>query len=270
MASRGWQLRDVAYRYGAIDALNGVSGELVPGVFHGIIGPNGSGKTTLVDLLLGLRRPSRGEVLFDGVPVHRYGRAALARRMALVPQEFGIDFDFTVREVVMMGRHPYLPRFGAPTAADRRAVDRAMVMLDIAAFADRPITELSGGEKQRVVVARALAQDTPYLLLDEATANLDIRHTLQILSGVRRLVTEAGRTVVAVLHDCNLAAAFCDRLLVLHRGGLAACGPVDAVLTPELFERVFGVRVRLRHDDGRLRLDFDGVVDRDSFDGCVQ
>ncbi len=260
MGCEGWRLRGVAYRYGAVSALHGVSVDLAPGRFHGIIGPNGSGKTTLLDILLGLRRPQAGEVIFDGRPIAAYGRRELARRVALVPQEFAIDFDYTVAEMVMMGRHPYLPRFGTPGEEDRRVVARAMALLDVAAFAGRPVTGLSGGEKQRVVVARALAQDTPYLLLDEATASLDIRHTLQILGTARRLVAEEGRTVVAVLHDCNLAAAFCDRLLVLDRGRLAAHGPTAEVLTPELFARVFGVRARLSRDAGRLRLDFEEIM----------
>ncbi len=259
MVCNGWRLRGVTYRYGAISALREVTVDLAPALFHGVIGPNGSGKTTLLDILLGLRRPLAGEVWFDGQPIAAYGRRELAQRMALVPQEFSVDFDYTVTDVVTMGRHPYLPRFGAPGEEDRRAVERAMSLLDIAAFADRPVTGLSGGEKQRVVVARALAQDTPYLLLDEATASLDIRHTLQILDTARRLVTEEGRTVVAVLHDCNLAAAFCDRLLVLDRGRLAAYGPPAEVLTPALFARVFGVEARLRREEGRLRLDFVGI-----------
>ncbi|MEW6426910.1 MAG: ABC transporter ATP-binding protein [Thermodesulfobacteriota bacterium] len=253
MAS-GWQLANVGYAYGTTPALADLSLAIEPGGFYGVVGPNGSGKTTLVDLLIGEKAPSAGEIRFDGRAPAAWRRRDLARRVALVPQEFRVQFGFSVLDVVLMGRHPYLPRFAGPGEEDLAVVERMLDLLDVRHLCARPVTELSGGEKQRVVAARALAQDTPYLLLDEATSSLDISHCLKILRAVRQGVERQGRTVIAVLHDLNLAAAFADRLIVLHRGRLAACGPVAEVLDAELIDRVFGVRALVEREGKTTRV----------------
>jgi iron complex transport system ATP-binding protein len=249
-----WLLDNVSFRYGRTAAINAVSAEIEAGCFYGIIGPNGSGKTTLLDLLSGMITPAAGVIRFNDRPLGSYRRRALARSLALVPQEFSLGFGFSVFDCVLMGRHCHLGRFRRPGPEDFRLVDEALAALDLGQMARRPITSLSGGEKQRVMVARALAQNTTTLLLDEATSNLDVQHTIDILRRCRRLVEKEGRTVVAVLHDLNLAAAFCDRVMVLERGEIAACGRAGDILTPELIAGIFAVEAEVDHAGGYPRL----------------
>lgn len=242
------ETRNIAFAYGPRQVLADINISLVPGKFYGLLGPNGSGKTTLLDLLIGNRQPARGTITLQGRELASYRRQELARRMALVPQEFDLGFDFTVREVVLMGRHPHIPRFASPGAEDLRCSEQAMAALEVEHLAGRLITELSGGEKQRVVAARALAQDTPLLIMDEATANLDIQHTIQIFQVVRERVARGG-TVLAAIHDLNLAAAFCDEIFVLKEGMLAASGSPQDILRPQLVEEVFGVSCQAAYND---------------------
>ena len=255
----GFVLEDVHFAHGDKPALRGVSAALPPGRFYGLLGPNGCGKTTLLDVLMANRTPKPGgRASLDGIPLHRFAKAELARRVALVPQDFSISFAFSVLEVVLMGRHPYLPRFGLPTAEDLAIAEQAMAMIGITALRDRPVTELSGGEKQRVVVARALAQQTPVLLLDEATSNLDIRHTLEIFGVARQRVQEQGDTVIAVIHNLNLAAAYCDEIIFLREGEVVAAGPTATTLTAANIQAVYGVESRVAFDAfcGTLQVSF--------------
>ncbi len=245
----GFVLEDVSFSYGTEQAVCNVSLRLSPGKFYGLVGPNGCGKSTLLNLLIGNRLPQKGVVSYQGQTIDDYKRRELAREVALVPQDFGIDFAFTVLEVVLMGRHPYIPRFGSPAAADYRNADQAMAELGISDFKERLIPELSGGEKQRVVVARSLAQDTRMLLLDEATSNLDIQHTLEIFQVCRKRVAEQGRGVIAVVHNLNLAAAYCDELIFMKDGAIHCVGPKDEVLTSENIKAVFGVDARVGFDN---------------------
>ncbi|OGQ99397.1 MAG: iron ABC transporter [Deltaproteobacteria bacterium RIFOXYD12_FULL_55_16] len=248
-AADGFALAGVSFAYGPTPAIAELDISLAPGRFYGVVGPNGCGKTTFLDLLTGGKKPDQGSVTFMGQPVADYRRRDLARLLALVPQDFVIDFAFTVQEVVLMGRHPHIGRFASPAAEDWRQVEAAMAAIGISHFQERYVNELSGGEKQRVVVARALAQQTPYLLFDEATSSLDVRYTMQIFNEAKRLVKEEGRTVVAVIHNLNLAAAYCDELICMQGGKVAACGPSDTVLTPELIQKVFGVESRVAFDE---------------------
>ncbi|MCF6290889.1 MAG: ABC transporter ATP-binding protein [Desulfobacterales bacterium] len=244
----GFILKDVSFRHGAKRAVDSVALRLPAGKLYGLIGPNGCGKTTLLDLLIGNRRPCSGAVIYQGRPLTALRRRQVAREMALVPQDFGINFAFTVLEVVLMGRHPHIPRFGAPTGRDLAIAREAMDAINIRDFADRYVPELSGGEKQRVVVARALAQQTPVLLLDEATSNLDIQHTLDIFRVCQRLV-RAGKTVIAVIHNLNLAAAYCDELIFMKQGRISCTGPKAETLNPENIRTVFGVESRVYFDE---------------------
>lgn len=241
-------LEGVRFGYAERPVIRELNLALPPGHFYGVLGPNGSGKTTLVDLLSGHRRPDAGRIRYRDRDLARFSRRDLAREMALVPQQFAVDFPFTVAEVVLMGRYPHIPRFAAPSGADRAAVADVMERTGIAGFGDRRITELSGGERQRVVFARALAQDTPVLLLDEATASLDVKHTLALTALVADRVRSEGRTAVAVLHDMNLAAAWCDRLLFLRDGKPVAFGPVAEIFVPEVISETFDVRARVYDD----------------------
>ncbi len=212
-----------------------------PGKLHAILGPNGSGKSTLLDILTGHHQPTSGSVTLNKIPVSNRAPADLARMTAMVPQEFDFNFPFTVFDAVLMGRHPHIPRFARPSKEDIAIVQRAMDTMDISRLADRSLSELSGGEKQRTVFARALAQTTPCLLLDEPTSSMDIRHALAALSELRRLAHESGRTIITVLHDLNLAAAYGDTLTILQNGRLHAHGTASETLTPATIHEVFGV-----------------------------
>ena len=244
-----YKLTNVNYNYGTTIALHDLSLTLNSGKFYGIVGPNGCGKTTLLDLLVGSKTPATGSVQFLEKSLAEYSKRQLAQQVALVPQEFEIGFDYTVEELVLMGRHPYIPRFGTPSAEDMALVDEAMRVIGIDHFGTRLVTELSGGEKQRVVVARALAQDTPVLLFDEATSNLDVRYTLQIFNGVKSRVQSDGRTVIAVIHNLNLAAAYCDELIFMEQGHIRQMGSVEEVLTAATIQAVFGVDASVKYND---------------------
>ena len=243
-----WQLEDVFFAYRGRTALSHIDCQLRPGCCTGILGPNGSGKSTLLDLLAGLLRPQSGRILFQGRPLWQYRRRELARLLALVPQHFRIRFDFSVREVVEMGLHPHLKRFALPSAADREEVEAIMEQTGILELEKRPISRLSGGEQQRVALARALVQRPRVLLLDEATASLDIRHGLALLQLLHQKVRTDALTVVAVLHDLNLAARFCDELVLLHAGSCHAQGPTAHILKPHILQEVYGVESDIRYN----------------------
>ncbi|MET7460435.1 ABC transporter ATP-binding protein [Nonomuraea sp. NPDC005501] len=204
------------------------------GEFVGLVGPNGCGKSTLLRTVYRALRPAAGLITVDGDDVHRLPARQAARRTAVVAQETPADLDFTVAEIVFMGRTPYKP----DALVDEELAARALDRVGMAGAAERVFATLSGGEKQRVLLARALAQQTRLLLLDEPTSHLDIRHQLEIL----HLVRELGIATLAVLHDLNQAAAFCDRLYLMNAGRIVAGGPPEQVLTPDLICQVYGVR----------------------------
>nr|WP_233488538.1 heme ABC transporter ATP-binding protein [Halodesulfurarchaeum formicicum] len=230
---------DVSVTLGSVQALDSVSLEVEQGEFLGVIGPNGAGKTTLLRTISGVLTPSGGTVTVDGQDITDLPSKASSRLVAVVPQETSLAFDFTVREVVEMGRTPYRNRLTLESSADEEMVTQALERTRTAGFADRAIGEVSGGERQRVLLARALAQDTPVLLLDEPTASLDINHQIRTLELVKSLV-EAGKTIMAPIHDLNLAAHYCDRLLLLADGKRTALGSPDEVLTESNLEAAFG------------------------------
>ncbi len=239
--------QNLSFAYDGPPILQGVSLAVEAGEFVGLIGANGSGKTTLLRALLGLL-PAAGEVRLCGDPLKTLGRREIARRATLVPQDTRVDFAFTAREIVAMGRTPYLGRFTPESAADKEAIDRAMRATDTEGFCARPVTELSGGERQRVHLARALAQETRIILLDEPTANLDLTHQFEALELVREF-TQAGGAALAAIHDLSLAARFCDRLLLLSGGQIVAAGPPAEVITESNLARHFALRARVRRDD---------------------
>ncbi len=243
-----FELEAVSFRYAEKTVIEDISLALFPGKFYGIVGPNGSGKTTLVDMLTGLRRPWQGSIRYQGRDIAAYSHKALSREIALVPQNFYINFPFTVREVVMMGRYPHIDRFAKPDAEDIRIVDAVMEQTATREFADRFITELSGGERQRVIFARALAQDTPVIILDEATSNLDINYGLNLLKICTRRVRQEGKTVISVMQDINLAAAYCDDLVVMSGGRVMVQGATQQVLNPDAIRNVFNVESKVYWD----------------------
>ncbi|WP_446009937.1 ABC transporter ATP-binding protein [Candidatus Electrothrix sp.] len=243
-----WQLDQVDFAYKNQPVLAEIQLALSAGKCYGILGPNGSGKTTLLDLLCGLSPPDKGDLLYRGTPLYQWQKRELAKRVAQVPQDFQVRFGFSVREVVEMGRHPHLGRFASLTSQGHALVDAVMEEMGVAGFASRSVTRLSGGEKQRVAVARALVQDPEVLLLDEATSNLDIYHSLSILALIRRRVVEQSLTVVAAIHDLNLATYFCDELIFLKNGQIICQGPTDQVLRPDIIQKVYGVEAQVRKD----------------------
>jgi iron complex transport system ATP-binding protein len=233
------EARDLAVRYGGSSlALDGVSCDVSGGRFLAVVGPNGSGKTTLVRALSGLVRLQRGEVRVNGKPLAQWTRSALARVLAVVPQGEEVAFPLRVEETVMLGRYARLGPFAAPGAADRAAVADALARCDVAAVAGRTIDSLSGGEWQRVRLARALAQEPRVLVLDEPTTSLDVRHEMELFELVRRLV-DGGLAGLVITHHINLAARFADRMILLSAGRVAAEGAPTEVLRRETLREVF-------------------------------
>jgi iron complex transport system ATP-binding protein len=223
--------------------LKDISFAVQPAEFVGILGPNGSGKTTLMLALSGVIAIEQGTIEILGTPLQRLAHRDRARRMAVVAQEGEVRFPFSCEEVVWMGRYPHQKRWQLETAEDARLVRRALDLTDATSLAERLITAISGGEKQRVMMARALAQATGILLLDESTSAMDIHRKLHIFKVLENLNREQGLTVLTVLHDINLAALFCRRLIFLRNGEKVADGPPHEVLTAEILEEVYRTRV---------------------------
>jgi len=230
---------------GGAPILAGVDLDVAPGEVLGLVGRNGAGKTTLLRVASGVLVPDAGRVLVGGDPVGELPRRELARRVAVVPQDTSIPFAFRVFELVLMGRSPHLGTLGFESADDLARAHDALEEVGVAHLAERSVLSLSGGERQLVVVARALAQDAPLLLLDEATAFLDLRHRAHVLALAREHARLGGRAALVVSHDLALAARACDRLAVLVDGRVAACGPPREVLTEARVEEAFGLPVRV-------------------------
>jgi iron complex transport system ATP-binding protein len=242
-----YDVRDLAFSYERRSVLTGLSFDVPEGDFLCIAGPNGAGKSTLLRLLAGMRSPGRGQVRFEGAEVHAIDARERARRIALVPQNENMVFANPVRKMVLLGRFPWLGITGIESERDSAIAGRAMELAGIAHLAARPVTELSGGEQHRVVLARALAQDTPVLLLDEPTAHLDLRHQVDVFTLLAQLHAE-GRTVLCVTHELNLAAMHARRIMLLGGGGIAALGTPDEVLTEDNLRALFDVDVRVAPD----------------------
>jgi iron complex transport system ATP-binding protein len=236
---------EVRAGYGARAAVDGVSLDVRAGEVVGLVGPNGSGKTTLVRVASRALRPWSGSVRVAGRDPYSMSGRELARLVAVVPQDVVPAFSFSVLEMVLMGRSPHRTGLRTGSAEDWSIVREAMVAVGVQHLADRPVEELSGGERRRVILAQALAQDAPILLLDEPTTHLDIRHVVDLLGIVRRTADRGDRAVVAVLHDLTLAASVCDRLVVLHRGTVFTEGHPEAVVTRELLRSVYEVEAEV-------------------------
>jgi len=234
--------------YGRNPVLNTVTFALRGGEFVGLIGPNGCGKSTLLRVLTGILRPQTGQVTLDGSILAHMSALAIARQIAFLPQLERAVFEFTVQDVVLMGRHPHRGRDHRRTTQDYAQVRRALEACDILHLADRSITQLSGGEHRRTLLARALAQDAPLLLLDEPTAHLDITHQVELLTLVRNLTTRCSGIpvgVLAALHDLNQAAEYCDRLVMMNAGRVVAEGRPENVLREDTLRRVYQAEARI-------------------------
>ena len=232
------EVDDLSVSFGDVPVVSGVDLGVERGSLVGLVGPNGAGKTTVLRAIKGTLSPDTGTVRLDGDPTTALSARETGRRVASVPQETTLGFDFRVRQIVEMGRTPHLGRFDGHGPDDERAVREAMADAGVARFADRSITEVSGGERQRVLLARALAQETPSLLLDEPTASLDVTHAVRTLELVRDLVDD-GRAALAAIHDLDMAARYCDRIVVLANGGVHAAGPPETVLTATALRAAF-------------------------------
>lgn len=232
------QAQGLCWQAAATHIVQGVSLHAARGEFVGLLGPNGSGKSTLLRMVYRVLRPTSGSVAVAGRDVWQASARDNARAMAVLAQEGGGAFDLRVRDVVLMGRTPHQSAFARDSDADLRIAAEALARTDTAQLAERMFSTLSGGEKQRVLMARALAQQAPLLILDEPTNHLDVRHQFELMQLVRRL----GLTTLAALHDLQLAAHYCDRLYLLQAGTLVAQGTPAQVLTPDTIAQVYGVR----------------------------
>ncbi len=242
-------LDNVSFAYEQEVILKEITLAFEPGQFYSVLGPNGCGKTTLLDLLIGHLKPDSGSVFLKGRELGAWSRKDIARTIALVSQNYNINFPFTVEEVIMMGRHPWISRFSQPDERDMDKVKTIMARTGTDIFKDRKITALSGGERQRCVFARALCQDTPILFLDEACSNMDISHTLRLLNFVKEEVIKENRTVISVFHDINLASIWSDQLIFMKQGRVAAAGTTAEVMDAAIIEDVFQVKTHVAYNE---------------------
>ncbi|MGG2994826.1 ABC transporter ATP-binding protein [Paenibacillus macerans] len=247
------EVKKVSKTYGRQAVIRDVTWSVRKGEFWGLIGPNGSGKTTLLNLISGVERPSAGEIALDGRPLTSYGRKALSRKIAVLQQDGLPPVSYSVRDVVEMGRFPYQDWRGREKdgpEGSRRLLGEIMDKLELSALEHRPLSALSGGQRQRAALGKVMAQQPELVLLDEPTTYLDLRYQMQFMELVAGWQREEGLTVVAVMHDLNLAALFCDRLLVLSEGCVVAEGPPEDILSAAMVDRVYQVKAhRVPHPD---------------------
>jgi len=241
-------LSHVSFSYNNAPVLTDINLEVATGEMVALLGPNGSGKTTLIKVACGVLRAAQGEVFLNGARLAGLKRRQIAQWVAVVPQQFFTPFAFTLREVVLLGRTPFLKGYSDGGPKDGQAVDQAIAQVGIEDLKERYFNELSGGERQKAVLAMALAQEPGLLLLDEPTAHLDINYQVEILELVRKLNREQGLTVIAAMHDLNMAALYFDRLVLLKGGRVFAEGRPDEVLTEEIVRDSFSASVRITRD----------------------
>jgi len=238
-----YEVKNLKFRYLENWVLDDVSFEVIEGEILGIIGPNGSGKTTILRLLSRVLTPQQGEIYLQKKNIFQFQQREIGRIVGVVPQENYFPFPFTVGEVVLMGRSPWLSGFGFERNEDLQIASEAMALTNTLGLSNRLIFELSGGEKQRVIIARALAQKPQVMLLDEPTVYLDIGHQVEIYDLIKKLNAEKRLTVIIVSHDLNLASGYCDRLLLLDRGAIYEMGTPKEVITEENLSRVYHSKV---------------------------
>ncbi|MFH1156218.1 MAG: ABC transporter ATP-binding protein [Pseudomonadota bacterium] len=238
--SQAIRVTDLSWAYGSTTVLSHVDFSVDASSFFTIIGPNGSGKSALMRLLAGVMKTAGDQILISGMPLNRYSGRVLARTVAYVPQSVSIEFPFSVEELVLLGRSPRQGILGMTTEEDHEIARQAMVFTDSLHLAGRRMDQISGGERQRVFIARAICQKPEIMLLDEPASALDFAHQIRLMDLLERLRTETGVTIVMVSHDINLAALYADAMLLLSRGGVVRAGKPDQVLDPGTLESVFG------------------------------
>jgi iron complex transport system ATP-binding protein len=246
------EVEKLCFSYRNRSVLRDVSLSLGPGEFLGFLGPNGSGKSTFLKNLLGFLKPSGGRIIFAG-SVTSLSNAERARRISFVPQSSGLHASLSVREVILMGRLPHLAdHWAGYSGQDRRMVEEVLEALDMEDMADRNVLSLSGGEMQKVIIGRCLVQEGDILLLDEATSGLDLNHTIEIMELVRKKANQEAKIIVAVLHDLNLAAQYCDRIVLLKDGKIRYQGIPAEILTESIIEEIYGIRAAVKTGEDGL------------------
>jgi iron complex transport system ATP-binding protein len=246
------QTEGLTRRFGALTAVENVTLSVAPGQFFGFLGPNGAGKSTLLRLMMGLLKPQKGEIFVEQRALSSVGLKERAQKMAFVAQSTEFPFPLSVWEIVEMGRHPFLGRFERMSAKDKSICEKALELCDVSDFKDRFYSELSGGEKQRVLLASALAQTPEALLLDEPTLSLDLEHQLRLFEIIQNLHRTEGLTVIVATHELNLANRFLDRLVLMKNGKIEADGKPNKVLTPPRIQSVLNVEVDLLKDRKKM------------------
>lgn len=244
-----YKIQELSYDYGEKPVLEGIDIELKDGEIFGILGPNGSGKTTLLKNLNRSLSPKSGAVLLNDISLEDYRKKDIAKTISAVPQSNEIRFAFTVRDIVSMGRMPFTRSFGGETSDDVRIIDESMEKAMVKQFEDRYINTMSGGERQKVIIARALAQTPTIMLMDEPTLHLDISSQFEILDLICKLSREEGLTVVVVSHDLPMMSRYCDRIALIYDHKILACGNPEDVLTPENMKITFNIDAELGFDE---------------------
>lgn len=250
---------NLAFSYDKTPLLTDINLSFAAGQFVGLLGANGAGKSTLLSLLLGHTKAQSGSIFLNGIDLHAQKRREIAKQLAFVPQSIELPYAFRVQDLVAMGRNPYLGAFALESAADKKLIQEAMCKTDICHLQDRLVNTLSGGEKQRVIIARALAQQAATILLDEPIASLDICHQIETLQLIKSL-TQSGKLAITALHDLNLAASYCDRLILIGQqpGNTAktiiADGPPEQVLNAENLANYFSIKADIINRHGKINL----------------
>lgn len=245
MTGSAVELKDLSWSYNGRSVVSGIDLKIEKGSFTGIVGPNGAGKTTLLKLMLKLLSPEKDTVFIFNRDISKYSRKDLAKKISYVPQTINVDFSFSVQQIVSMGRNPHSGLFSGDPARDAEIVNNAMRETEVEALGNKDIGSISGGELQRVIIARALAQEPDILALDEPTSHLDLNHQIRILSLVRSLSKKKGITVIAVLHDFNHALEYCTSLVLMNKGKIEAFGNPEAVITPDRMKKIYSLNIRI-------------------------
>ncbi len=245
MTAKAVELKNLDWSYNGKKVVDSINLDIEEGSFTGIIGPNGAGKTTLLKLILKLLPPREDNVFILGRDIREFSRKELAKKISYVPQTINVDFSFSVKQIVSMGRNPHRTLFGEDSVKDDEIVQNAMEETEVLSLKNKDIGSISGGELQRVIIARALAQEPRILAMDEPTSHLDLNHQIKILSLVRSLSRKKGITVIAVLHDFNHALEYCTSLVLMNGGKIAAFGNPKEVITPERMKEIYGLNVKL-------------------------
>lgn len=246
-----YEVNELAFSYGQKPVISNLSFSLHEGEWLTVLGPNGCGKSTLISILLRILDQSHGKIRFEGKLLQEWDRKAMARRIAVVYQKNEIPFGFTVREIIEMGRYPYQGRWNRWSEKDEEAVQNALALTQTEKFAEKSFRQLSGGEQQRVLIARAIAQEPEVLILDEPIAHLDLRFQYEVLRLCQKLQKEQGMTILSVLHEINLAAEFSDRLLLMNKGTALANGVPSDVVVPRLIKEAYGINIEIVQKNGK-------------------